>query len=404
MGILTIERPPAVSDVVSRKAASSGRLDSLTGLRWFAALLIFLYHFSYEDDFYGAAKQIEWMRHYFFGGPTAVSFFFVLSGFVLAWTLRSNDTKIGFWRRRFARIYPSHLVTFFAALVLLPWLGQVFSWRAAIANLTLTQAWVPNEDEIWFGFNGVSWSLACEFFFYFMFPFLALWLKRFSVRGWSIVGGLACLFIMALPFASSVFSTELGWGPKYVIYVLPVLRLPDFILGICLAFIVKSGRWRGPGLLISLAFCAIALFWDESDVPSDFHWAAATVDSVRHADRRRCLRGYAWQGLGLPEQVHRVSGRDLVLFLHGARDGDLPGELCDGEGPPHRYGPEPDRRLLRRARRSRVAPRVRGEARGEAAFQVAQAEPEVAKNGTRGGRGNRKGLRRYLGTGQGGGC
>jgi peptidoglycan/LPS O-acetylase OafA/YrhL len=42
---------------------------------------------------------------------TGVSFFFVLSGFVLTWSARPDDIATGFWRRRIARIYPVHLVT-----------------------------------------------------------------------------------------------------------------------------------------------------------------------------------------------------------------------------------------------------------------------------------------------------
>ncbi|GLZ81915.1 acyltransferase [Actinorhabdospora filicis] len=246
-------------------------------MRWFAALLIFLYHFSYEDKSYGTAGEVQWLKHTFFGGPTAVSFFFVLSGFVLAWTLRADDTKVGFWRRRFARIYPSHLVMFLVALVALPWLAQHFSWRAALANVTLTQAWVPGDDRIWFGFNGVSWSLSCEFFFYAMFPFLARWLRGLSVRGWYVVGGLSCLFVVVLPFTVEVFRSVLGWTPLFVTYLLPPLRLPDFLAGICLAFIVKAGKWRGPGVVISLGLCAAALFWGVHQVPDEFHRAAVTV-------------------------------------------------------------------------------------------------------------------------------
>lgn len=255
----------------------SRRLDSLTGLRWFAALLIFLYHFSYEDKSYGPAGQVEWMKDVFYGGPTAVSFFFVLSGFVLAWTLRSNDTKPGFWRRRFARIYPSHLAMFLVALAVLPWIGQAFSWRTALTSLTLTQSWVPNDENVWFGFNGVSWSLSCEFFFYLMFPFLARMLRRLTVRGWLVTAAVSALFVVLLPFTTDLFSATLGWRATYVVYILPALRLPDFILGICLAFVVKAGKWRGPGITISLALCAVALFWGESRVPREFHWASLTV-------------------------------------------------------------------------------------------------------------------------------
>ena len=271
MPSLTVDRRTAHADG-SPVTTSPARLDSLTGLRWFAALYIFLYHFAYEADFYGTPERVDWMRYYFGDGPTAVSFFFVLSGFVLAWTHRPNDTRRGFWRRRFARIYPAHLATFLVALAFLPVLGQSFSWKATLANLTLTQSWFPDGGRIWYAYNGVSWSLACEFFFYLAFPFLARVLSRFSVRGWALIGAACCLFVVLLPF-----TIGFGWEPKYVLYVLPATRLPDFVLGICLAFIVKSGRWRGPGMLLSLALCAFALFWVAHWVPGEFDLASVTV-------------------------------------------------------------------------------------------------------------------------------
>lgn len=259
------------------KSTPDGRLDSLTGLRWFAALLIFLYHFAKEDKTFGTPKQVALLKHYLFGGPTAVSFFFVLSGFVLAWTLRSGDSKVAFWRRRWARIYPSHLATFFVALALLPTLERTFTWPATITNVTLTQSWIPNDPGVWFNFNGVSWSLSCEFFFYAMFPFLARGLTGVSARTWWILGGLSALFVVVLPFTVGFASNTLHLQTLYVVYTLPVSRLPEFILGICLAFLVKAGKWRGPGLLISLALCAAALFWMMYRVPKEFHYAAVTV-------------------------------------------------------------------------------------------------------------------------------
>jgi peptidoglycan/LPS O-acetylase OafA/YrhL len=51
-------------------------------------------------------------------GQTGVTFFFLLSGFVLAWSMNPSTSKWQFYWRRFARIWPLHALTALAAVVL----------------------------------------------------------------------------------------------------------------------------------------------------------------------------------------------------------------------------------------------------------------------------------------------
>ncbi|MFG2718705.1 acyltransferase family protein [Streptomyces sp. NPDC048416] len=253
-------------------------LKSLTGLRWVAALAIFLMHFAYEADFWGHARQVNALRWLTLGAPSAVSFFFILSGFVLAWSqgTRSVRRRTFYWNR-FARIYPAHLVTFLAAVLLLVREGQQLSGRVALTNLTLTQSWIPNQPDFWFGFNGVSWSLSCEFFFYFTFPFLLPGLLRMSDRGlYRVLAAMTALALL-MPAAAMWMADHAGWRDSYLSYILPPARLPEFVAGIVLALLVKRGSWRGPGLLVSGALCTVALLWLTRIVPDAFHFGACTL-------------------------------------------------------------------------------------------------------------------------------
>ena len=79
-------------------------LGSLTGLRFVAALLVFGRHallLFAGTPVAGVASVV------LLPASAGVSFFFVLSGFVLAWCHRSEDSPRSFYRRRFARIYPT---------------------------------------------------------------------------------------------------------------------------------------------------------------------------------------------------------------------------------------------------------------------------------------------------------
>ncbi|MBH1939020.1 acyltransferase [Streptomyces sp. AV19] len=270
---------PPVAEPASgiRPAPARVRLDSLTGLRWCAAFLVFCYHFAYEQAVSGIPRHVYRLKELTYAGPSAVSFFFILSGFVLAWSARSQDTAGRFWWRRFIRVYPSHVVTFCLAVIMLIWMGRTLQPDVAAGNLGLIQAWVPNRRDWWFGYNGVSWSLSCEFLFYFTFPFVIPILRRLKSRGlWAVVvAGNLC--VACYPFFTGRIVRATGWDAKFLLYILPPVRLAEFVVGISLALLVKRGAWRGPGLVSSLALCAVTVFGLVHVMPYNFHWAACTV-------------------------------------------------------------------------------------------------------------------------------
>lgn len=141
------------------------QLNSLTSLRFFAAIAVVLHHGSIS-----LAPGSVWST-IFSAGYVGVSFFFVLSGFVLAWSFDPNLPVGPFYGRRFARIYPLHIITAAISVPVILYCGGSIVPGAALANVVLLQGWVPTE-EYGSSLNGVSWSLSCEAFFYAMFPFV----------------------------------------------------------------------------------------------------------------------------------------------------------------------------------------------------------------------------------------
>ncbi|MEV0649208.1 acyltransferase [Phytomonospora sp. NPDC050363] len=242
-------------------------LPSLTGMRWFAALLVFGLHVHvvryFDGD--GAGQPVRWL---FGAGATGVSFFFILSGFVLAWSARDGDGPVSFWRRRLARVYPVHVVTAGAALLLAFQLvpGLVPSAEAATANLLLVHSWVPVPayDQ---SLNPVSWSLACEVFFYLAFPLLYRLTRRLS-PGW--------LWTTAAAATVVVVTAPLFLEPR-VVYFFPPVRLAEFALGVALARLVRLGAWRGVGYPVALAVTAVGYATSAVFTPGPFRHAACTV-------------------------------------------------------------------------------------------------------------------------------
>ncbi|MFD4545817.1 acyltransferase family protein [Streptomyces sp. NPDC058466] len=227
-------------------------LPSLTGLRWVAALLVFGLHVQNFRYFGAAGDRI--LRWGFGAGAAGVSFFFMLSGFVLAWSTRPNDRALTFWRRRIARILPVHLVTAGVALLMAYTLAHQAkpTLRQGLANVLLVHSWWR---PWWQTLDPVSWSLACEAFFYAAFPLLALLLRRLGARGATALAGASVLAVLVLAWVDAHH-----WL-RQPLYSLPAARLPEFVLGASVARLVLLGRWRGPGLEASLALAIIGYFF-----------------------------------------------------------------------------------------------------------------------------------------------
>ncbi|GLY21564.1 acyltransferase [Micromonospora sp. NBRC 101691] len=247
---------------------SLSRLPSLTGLRWIAAMLVFGFHVGtmriiVEPEFKAVVDQL------FTLGLSGVQFFFVLSGFVLVWSAREQDTKWAFWRRRLAKIYPNHLLMWGVVLLVGLWFADPVNPSAAVQNLLLVQAWNPTPG-YFYSVNTVSWSLSCELFFYFCLPFVLPALRRTpSAALWAVVVAVP-LVILALWPGQLLVPEESRW---WFTQIFPLVRSTEFWMGVAAAELMRRGHWRGPGLpLASLIFVvtwAVAGEW----IRAEF-WAA----------------------------------------------------------------------------------------------------------------------------------
>ena len=215
-------------------SVSHGRRDlpSLTGLRWVAAFLVFVFHVCG----WGVAASGWWHLGQF--GFVGVSFFFVLSGVVLTWSGRPGQTRRDFYWRRFARIYPSHLLTAGIAIALylfvMPPHKQL--WAGLVA-LALLHAWVPSPG-VYSAANGVSWSLSCEAFFYALFPGLSRTLARWPRRR----RNLAVAALLSVCSSAAVACSFLAGGRYDTAgYMSPPVRVGEFALGLALGLALREG-------------------------------------------------------------------------------------------------------------------------------------------------------------------
>ncbi len=199
-------------------------INSLQSLRGIFAAFIFLHHLG----LFAA------------GGDAGVSFFLVLSGFVMSSgyrgrILRGEIDYRTYLRRRFLRIYPLHLIGFVAAIVLTNcWLGR-YTPPVWLANLLLLQSWVP-EQTVYFSCDAPSWCLSDLFFLYALFPALARLGNRLSAK--QIAGAMALL--LGCYFGLIHLLPQSWWTP--IIYINPLMRCIDFIIGMMLFSAVSRFR------------------------------------------------------------------------------------------------------------------------------------------------------------------
>jgi len=200
-------------------------------LRFFAAVAVFLHHATA----YQASPA--WAGFITNAGDNGVSFFFILSGFVLAWSARDGDTVGRFYQRRAARILPLYWLAWvpgaaYAVVVDHAKIGDL------VPSLFLVQSWFPDKD-IHFGANSVGWSLSTEMFFYFTFPLLLLLIIRFRTP--ALVAALAAAVVMIFAIPMTLQPTMPAGVEYWGIYLFPITRGFEFTAGVTLALLLRRG-------------------------------------------------------------------------------------------------------------------------------------------------------------------
>jgi peptidoglycan/LPS O-acetylase OafA/YrhL len=211
---------------------------ALTGLRFLAASAIVAYH--YGPTTAGFSVIPTFFQNLVLTGPIALGFFYILSGFVLthAYSDRVPRTPLSrrsFWFARVARLYPVYLLAF---VLFIPMAYEKYIQHPAngisgvrtfllggTLNLVALQAWTPLAQ----AWNGPSWSISVEAFFYLIFPFvlpriLGLRLRRLLpvlLGLWVTMMGLtvahSCGTISDSLWRAWVQNSPLFWTPLFLI-------------------------------------------------------------------------------------------------------------------------------------------------------------------------------------------
>jgi peptidoglycan/LPS O-acetylase OafA/YrhL len=285
----------------SNIAGSRGHLDTLDSLRGFAAMAVCLYHFTSEGM---PNFQAETGHALFWWGWAGVDVFFVISGFIIPYTMVRDRYRLGdyggFVGRRLVRVGPPSWVV--AGLTLAAWFaldalrgGTPYwsadvSWPRVLHNLAYT---IPFTHYGWI--NLVFWTLAVEFQFYLLVGLAFPW--TFAGK-WPFVA--TALVVCALHFLPL---------PAGLIFF---AHAPLFLIGGA-ALLHREGRIGLAFYLVLLALLGIVAALQVGGVQAAFGGATALVISfLKVKSRAGAFLGRISYSLYL---VHPLAGAAAALLL-----------------------------------------------------------------------------------------
>jgi peptidoglycan/LPS O-acetylase OafA/YrhL len=258
------------------------RIDSLTSIRFFMIVMIFMSHLGFLKD--GGNSIYD---QYLNNPSLAVTYFFILSGFGLTYSSfikksysidENYSLKIGFkyaWRR-VKKLYPLYLITMgvMVPIVLLDNIKQYGLLNALILDVFKCIVSIPLLQSI-FGvsniavsFNGLCWFLSVLFILYIIYPIL----ERLNVKYINslnrIVISLIVLFVVSVIVHHVFNGIEKMSSHIDLSYMSPYMRIFHFAIGIliCDLFIVRKkntlNKCNYKGInLIEIAVVIIVVLW-----------------------------------------------------------------------------------------------------------------------------------------------
>ena len=277
----TLERKSHLNTQISAK-----HIPALDGIRGLAAVGIFICHYwGGKKSSYLFIRLTAEVAQF---GWTAVSLFFVLSGFLISGILWDSFDKNNWWRRfyrrRSLRIFPLYyfaLLLFISANIWLYGHGSqlVSIWPYLIYlqniyhQLPMTTPKLP---------NGIAlshfWSLAVEEQFYLIWPFLLVWKFGSNTRARRM-----CLLLWALSFSFRIFVYSMGMRQNWAIGFLAG-RAGELAMGAYLALAIRDIRlkavvFRNARLVFSASLLAIiaVIFWAKSTAVTTFPMATVGI-------------------------------------------------------------------------------------------------------------------------------
>lgn len=217
------------------------RVESLTFFRFIAAFIVVIFHFGTGTWF------TKIFGRFVTAGPQMVSFFFVLSGFVmlLSQINKKDFSTKKYYYSRLARILPVYLVGLLIMVFFKYNINPVSNITSFFLSLSFLQSWVSPFP---LSFNSPAWSVSVEMFFYATFPLLLFLVKKakpkpenlllFSVVIWAFTQ------YILINLLNSKFYLGFLTTSHDLIYYFPLSHFCSFLLGFSTAYFFMYSSFR----------------------------------------------------------------------------------------------------------------------------------------------------------------
>ncbi len=277
------------------------RLEQLTFTRFLAAIAVVTFHYGRGS----VLMDNETLGLFFHQALYGVSYFFILSGFVMMIAYSNKEVKAKkYFVARFARIYPLYLCCLFAVVLFNIVLKNPFSFADLLAHLFTVQSWIPMHAQT---LNFPDWSLSVEFFFYALFPFLInVVYKRFSLTTLTV-------FILAF-WVLSQFLLTYAVDHWYIpdpsiscdlIHFFPLSHLNEFLLGNLVALLFLkykenlNSTWNDVLVVASVVLLILLLKYPASFLYHNGFLAIAFVPLIifLSGDKSKIAKIFKWKPL-----------------------------------------------------------------------------------------------------------
>ena len=222
-------------------------VDVVDGIRGLTVLMVLWFHF-WQQTWFMPTYPTPWLSflgitdltpsHIRWVGYIFVDMMVLLSAFCLTLPVARSmilgegvDDACTFYKKRFARIYPSYLLAVLVSFGFQIYWGNYptvsYAVRDLVSHLTFTHMFRA-DTYVYAPINGVLWTVALEVWFYVLFPPLTKLFRKSPILFWGTLTGFGGWFIFQYALKQDPVNMQVNQLPTF---------LPVFANGMLAAYL-----------------------------------------------------------------------------------------------------------------------------------------------------------------------